>query len=88
MPIGLVGATRLGDVGRMNHQSVAYAYRRVTGGVDLEIYDNNTPRRSVILEWRRSQPGIRASNRQVPWRGFFLHSYDPIAPPLDLWDSS
>jgi hypothetical protein len=83
--VGLIGASRLGDVGRRNHQAVACGYEKVPGGVRLEIYDSNTPRRAVSLEWRRGGGPIAASNRAQPWRGLFRHTYSPTVPPTAFW---
>ena len=55
-------------------------------GLQFDLYDCNTPRRVVRLLWTRGTSGLTASNRKVPWRGCFLHSYDPITPPDAIWD--
>lgn len=80
--IGLVGARSLSDVGRRNHQAVAFGYQLVAGGVDVLIYDPNTHGVTSVLHWRRSEPLIQASNRPTrPWRGLFVHDYEAKVPP-------
>jgi hypothetical protein len=80
--LGLVGARTLRDVGRRNHQAVAFGYQAVTGGVDVLIYDPNDHDTTSILHWRRDQSPIAASNRpRRPWRGLFVHDYTPRVPP-------
>ena len=80
--IGLIGARRLGDAGRFNHQAVAFGYELVRGGIDVHIYDPNTRGRTTVLRWRSGRPEIEASNRSGrPWRGLFVHHYVPVTPP-------
>ena len=80
--IGLVGARSLADVGRRNHQAVAFGYTPVPGGVDVLIYDPNTPGVTAVLHWRRGEPLIQASNRPGrPWRGLFVHDHVARVPP-------
>lgn len=83
--VGLVGASSLGDVGRRNHQAVAFGYRRARGEVRLDLYDSNSPGRTVELTWRRDESGLVASNRRTPWRGAFLHTHDAEVPPEAIW---
>ena len=59
--IGLVGARSLPDVGRRNHQAVAFGYNVVAGGVDVLIYDPNTHGVTSVLHWRKGEhahPGV------------------------------
>ncbi|HEX4982070.1 MAG TPA: hypothetical protein VFV63_10245 [Ilumatobacteraceae bacterium] len=80
--IGLIGARSLSDVGRRNHQAVAFGYQVVAGGVDVLIYDPNTHGVTSVLQWRKSEPLIQASNRPTrPWRGLFVHDYESKVPP-------
>jgi hypothetical protein len=80
--IGLIGARKLADSGRANHQAVAFGYEVVRGGVDVHIYDPNTHGRTTVLRWRRGLAAIEASNRPGrPWRGLFVHHYVPATPP-------
>ena len=80
--IGLIGARSLPNVGRHNHQSVAFGYEVVGGGVDVLIYDPNTPGATSVLHWRKGEALIQASNRPTrPWRGFFVHDYEAKVPP-------
>ncbi len=82
VPIGLVGARSLSDVGRRNHQAVAFGYRAVAGGVDVLVYDPNDHGVTSVLHWRRGESEIQASNRpRRPWRGLFVHDYTPRTPP-------
>jgi hypothetical protein len=83
--LGLVGARRMSDVGRGNHQVVAYGYEPVAGGFDLFVYDNNTPDVRTTLQWRRNRPGLVATNRSSPWRGLFVHTYQAEPPPDAIW---
>lgn len=84
--LGLVGASHISDVGRGNHQVVAFGYARVPGGVEIFIYDNNTPGVAVTLRWLKGTAGIAASNRSAPWRGLFVHTYAPVVPPIAIWN--
>jgi hypothetical protein len=80
--LGLIGAREMREVGRRNHQSVAFGYQVVAGGVDLLLYDPNTHGTTSVLRWRRAAGPIEASNRPGrPWRGLFVHDYEPSAPP-------
>jgi hypothetical protein len=82
VPLGLIGARKLPEVGRRNHQAVAFGYHRVAGGVDLLVYDPNNHGTTSVLRWRRGISPIEASNRPTrPWRGLFVHDYDPAIPP-------
>lgn len=83
--LGLVGARHMSDVGRSNHQVVVFGYQRIRTGVDIAIYDNNTPMTTVTLRWTRGAGDITATNRVQPWRGLFVHAYDPLVPPAGLW---
>ncbi len=83
--MGLVGARHISDVGRSNHQVVAFGYEQVKGGVDIAVYDNNSPRTTVTLAWRKGGFGVTATNRTAPWRGLFVHTYAPMVPPKTLW---
>jgi hypothetical protein len=85
--LGLVGASHVKDIGKLNHQAVAIGYTVVPGGVDLAVYDNNTPNTTVTLSWRRGVDGVRANNRKAPWRGLFAHAYAPKVPPKAIWDA-
>lgn len=84
--LGLVGARDLGDVGNKNHQVVAYGYDldEPTQAIRIYIYDNNSHDQEVVLSTDPGNPGVDASNRAEPWRGFFLQSYSPVAPPAAL----
>ncbi len=84
--IGLVGANHIGDVGRSNHQAVAFGYETVRGGVDIAVYDNNTPSTTVTLSWRKRSAGVAASNRTAAWRGIFVHTYVPVVAPRAIWN--
>jgi len=78
VPLGLVVARSLPDIGR-NHQVVAYGYERDDDGqVRIVLHDNNTPGRAVTLSPGRD--GWRASNGPT-WRGFFVQDYAPEPPP-------
>jgi len=80
--VGLIGARSLSDVGRRNHQAVAFGYQLVPGGVDVQIYDPNTHGTTSLLRWRKGESEVHASNRPTrPWRGFFVHGYDAKVPP-------
>ena len=83
--LGLVGARHISDVGRSNHQVVAFGYDVVKGGVDIAVYDNNSPRTTVTLSWHKGTDGVVATNRAAPWRGLFAHSYAAAVPPKTLW---
>lgn len=83
--LGMVGARALRDVGRRNHQVVAIGYRTIPGGVTFDLYDPNTPGRTVQLAWTKRSGALVASNRRDPWRGFFLHTYVPDRPPAAMW---
>jgi len=80
--IGLIGARSLSNVGRHNHQAVAFGYRLVRGGVDVLIYDPNTHGVTSVLHWKKGESLIQASNRPGrPWRGLFVHDYAARVPP-------
>jgi hypothetical protein len=80
--IGLIGARSLSDVGRRNHQAVAFGYQLVVGGVDVLIYDPNNHGVTSVLHWRKGDSLIHASNRPTrPWRGLFVHDYVANVPP-------
>jgi hypothetical protein len=83
--LGLVGARHMSEVGKSNHQAVAFGYEVVRGGIDLAVYDNNTPRATVTLSWRKGVDGVAATNRGTPWRGLFAHAYAPVIPPKSIW---
>jgi len=86
VPLGLVGARDLRDVGDGNHQVVAYGYDldQGTRTTRVQIYDNNTHDQEVVLTADPSSPHIHASNRRTPWRGLFVQSYTRVAPPPAL----
>jgi hypothetical protein len=80
--VGLIGARTIGEVGRRNHQAVIFGYRVVRDGVDLLAYDPNNHGVTSVLHWRKNEPHIQASNRpKRPWRGLFVHDYQPRKPP-------
>jgi hypothetical protein len=82
VPLGLIGARSVSEVGRRNHQAVAFGYRGVTGGVDVLVYDPNDHDVTAVLHWRRGRSPIEASNRPGrPWRGLFVHDYAPKVAP-------
>lgn len=82
--LGMVGARRWQDVGRANHQVVAYGYERGSeGGIEIAVYDPNSPGRETVLSVAGEGAGVAADNRKKPWRGFFVHTYVPAIPPLD-----
>lgn len=84
--LGLVGASKLGDVGRRNHQVVACAYTTTATGVRFDLYDCNTPGRRVTLDWHAGSGLVEASNRRRrPWRGLFVHPHRPVRPPASIW---
>jgi hypothetical protein len=86
VPLGLVGATDLGDVGNKNHQVVAYGYEvdEPTQAIRIFIYDNNSHDQEVVLFTNPDNPHLDASNRAEPWRGLFVQSYDRVSPPPAL----
>ena len=80
--IGLVGARSMSDVGRRNHQAVAFGYTPVAGGIDVLLYDPNSHGVTAVLHWRKGESLIQASNRPGrPWRGLFVHDYVARVPP-------
>jgi hypothetical protein len=64
-----------------NHQVIAFGYEqdRGSGRTTVQIYDNNTPGRTVTLTSEAGQPDWTASNGHV-WRGFFVQDYTPKRP--------
>ncbi len=83
VPLGLVGARDLADVGNRNHQVVAYGYDfdEPSQNIRIYIYDNNSHDQEVVLSTGPGNPGVDASNRDEPWRGLFLQSYGRRTPP-------
>ena len=80
--LGMIAAHRWQDVGRRNHQVVAYGYQdNASGGTDIHIYDPNTPAAVTTLTVEPDGTGVLADNRDQPWRGFFVHTYLPAQPP-------
>ena len=80
--LGMIAAHRWQDVGRRNHQVVAYGYRDdAAGNTDVSIYDPNTPGAETILTVAPDGNGVGADNRDEPWRGFFVHTYVAAQPP-------
>jgi hypothetical protein len=66
-----------------NHQVVAYGYYLdpATKELSVYIYDNNTPDTEVVLTTGPDIPRVSASNNEL-WRGFFVHHYSPVVPPV------
>lgn len=85
LALGLVGARRIADVGRRNHQVVGIGYTDVRGGTDLHIHDNNHPGVTVTLRWRKGSSELESSHG-APWRGAFVHTYHPHVPPAQIWN--
>jgi hypothetical protein len=91
VPLGLIKATNLVEIGNENHQVVAYGYLfdRNAEMMEVYIYDNNFPDKEVILKSGPSQLGFEefVSNqngdleRMETYRGFFVHSYRQANPP-------
>jgi len=52
--------------------------------LSVYIYDNNSPDQEVVLTTGPDNPHVNASNRNPsePWRGFFVHHYSPVTPPV------
>jgi hypothetical protein len=82
--LGLIGAHDIKDVGNRNHQVVAYGYDfdPATEAFSVYIYDNNSPDEEVVLTTGSGNPNVKASNMSEPWRGFFVHHYSPVKPPV------
>lgn len=87
VPLGLVGATNLFDIGGKNHQVVAYGYGydAETEKMSVLIYDNNYPQRECIVY---ASPEDKLFKQSIPdaspyyWRGFFVQDYTPILPTV------
>jgi hypothetical protein len=79
VPLGLVVARSLGDLGK-NHQVLAYGYeKQPSGRVTILVYDSNSPGREVRLTSEPGQLGWTASNGSQ-WRGFFVQAYSAKRP--------
>jgi len=79
VPLGLVVARSLGDIGQ-NHQVLAYGYEKeASGRVTVLVYDNNSPGQEVRLTSEPGRPGWTASNGPQ-WRGFFVQAYSAKRP--------
>ncbi|MGY4645178.1 MIR domain-containing protein [Cellulomonas sp. URHB0016] len=79
VPLGLVVARSLGDIGK-NHQVLAYGYEKEPSGrVTVLVYDSNSPGREVRLTSEAGEPGWAASNGPR-WRGFFVQAYSAKHP--------
>jgi hypothetical protein len=79
VPLGLVVARSLGDIGK-NHQVLAYGYEKeASGRATVLVYDSNSPGREVRLTSDPGQLGWTASNGPV-WRGFFVQAYSTKRP--------
>jgi hypothetical protein len=84
VPLGMISAASRADVSN-NHQVLAYAVERDANGVArISIYDNNTHDQRVTLTWDPNVIGVTATNRDHPWRGLFVHTYNAQTPPPDL----
>lgn len=83
--LGLIVARDIKKVGE-NHQVVAYGYDLdpATGALSVYIYDNNNPDEEIVLTTGPDNPHVNASNYpdDKPWRGFFVHHYSPVTPPV------
>jgi hypothetical protein len=80
--LGLVGADNLGDVGNRNHQVVAYGYERhPQAGMIVFVYDNNYPDTEVVLSSATGSPHFDSTHGRA-WRGFFVHDYVHVNPPV------
>lgn len=86
LPLGLVNAHNLLDIGGKNHQVVVYgyAYEPETERLSLLLYDNNYPEAECVLtatkqdkHFTQINPGYSSDT----WRGFFVQDYTPIVPP-------
>ncbi|GIG21425.1 hypothetical protein Cch01nite_21490 [Cellulomonas chitinilytica] len=79
VPLGLVVARSLGDIGK-NHQVLAYGYEKEPSGrATVLVYDNNSPGQEVRLTSDPGQLGWTASNGPQ-WRGFFVQAYSAKRP--------
>jgi hypothetical protein len=80
--LGMIVARTFQDI-PSNHQVVAVGYDDVAGGVDIHVYDPNSPDVDAVLPWRRGTTDIVATNRagRKPWRGLFVHDYDRAPAP-------
>jgi hypothetical protein len=94
VPLGLIKATNLLEIGNENHQVVAFGYRfdRNSESMQVFTYDNNFPRQVAILDSDPSRAGFEefvieddgSWTLKETYRGFFVHSYQFIDPPPDL----
>lgn len=86
VPLGLVKARRIQDVGR-NHQVVAYGMERRGRLAFIRIYDPNQPLADdAFLRVDVGDPDAPileygGVTRVAEWRGLFVESYGPVAPP-------
>ncbi|MDW8348581.1 MAG: hypothetical protein RML94_16575 [Bacteroidia bacterium] len=86
LPLGLINARNLIDIGRKNHQVVVYgyAYEPETEHVSLLIYDSNYPQVECVLAGSKKDSHFTQLNpgySSDTWRGFFVQDYTPIIPP-------
>ncbi|MCS7029353.1 MAG: hypothetical protein NZ519_11375 [Bacteroidia bacterium] len=86
LPLGLVNARNLLDIGQKNHQVVVYgyAYEPQTEKLSLLLYDSNYPQVECVLTGTKKDKFFIQSNPGYSidtWRGFFVQDYTAIVPP-------